>query len=177
MNSTRRGRQTTGSEAYRGSEGSQPSATDYTSSPKPFAAASVPSQSKWQRWSCSWKILDAHTCSRAHVHMHAYTHKHTLAGWLQHLALAWNLVFCSQYSPRPERLPAPLSFCPHLFCIWGPHYVKFLHTANTFNLLPAKFRVTFSDFFFFTASFISAHILLATLNFPSFMTARCRGGF
>lgn len=149
MNSTRRGRQTTGSEAYRGSKGSQHRATDYTGQPEPFAAASAPLRHKWQRWSGSWKILDTQTCSRAHVCMHAHAHKHALAGWLQHLALARNLVFCSQSSLRPEQYPAPLSFCLHLFYIWGPHYVKFLHTANTFNLLPAKFRVTFSDFFFY----------------------------
>lgn len=177
MNSTRRGKQTTGSEAYRGSEGSHSSATDRTSQPKSFALASAPLQNKWQRWSCFWKILDAQTCSPAHVRMHAYTHKHPLAGWLQHLALPGKLVFCSQYSLRPERLPAPLAFCLHLFYIWGPHYVKFLHRVNTFNHLPAKFHVTCSDFFFFTASFISAHILLCTLNFSAFMTARYQGRF
>lgn len=98
-----------------------------------------------------------------------------LAGWLQHLALASNLVRCSQCSLRPEPFPAPLSFCLHLFYIWGPHYVKFLHTANTFNLLPAKFHVTLSDFFSLSVLLV-AHILLCTLNFPSFSTVMYRKG-
>lgn len=49
---------------------------------------------------------------------------------------------------------------------------RFTHSKH-FNLSPAKFRVTFGDFPF-TAGFISAHILLCTLNVPAFMAARYR---
>lgn len=140
MNSTRRGRQTTGSGAYRGSQGSQPSATDYTESLAPAS-----SHNKWQGWSNSQKILDTRTCSPAHVRGHALAHAH--AAWLQHLAPAWNLVFALNPHCDLSSYHPPFSFCLHLFYIWGPHYVKFLHPLNTFNLLPAKFRVTFSDFF------------------------------
>lgn len=93
----------------------------------------------------------------AHVRMHAPAQKRTilagLAGshiwrWLQ----TWSSAPNPPGDPRRYQHPPP-SFCLHLFYIWGPHYVKFLHTANTFNLLPAKFRVTFSDFFFFYCQF------------------------
>lgn len=169
MNSTRRRRQTTGSGAYRGSQGSQPSATDYTE-----WLAPAPSHNKWQRWSYSRKILDTRT-SAPGARARARTHTHTRAACLQHLALAWNLVFAA----NPHRDPSsshPLS-CLHLLCIWGPHHGKCSHTENTFNLLPAKCPVIFPDFFFI-ATFISAPVLRYTLSIPLLMmTTRYRGRF
>lgn len=52
--------------------------------------------------------------------------------------------------------------------------LHFLHTAHTFNLSPAKFRVTFGDFPF-TVGFIGARILLCTLHVPAVMAAGSGG--
>lgn len=90
------------------------------------------------------------SCTFTSTRAHARTRPEAHARWLAPtFGPGSKLALLLPILQGPAPLPAPLSFCLHLFYIWRPHYVKFLHTANTFNLLPAKFRVTFSDFFFF----------------------------
>lgn len=175
MNSTRRGRQTTGSEAYRGSEGSQHSATDYRAHSPWQAVHACPAlgslPNKWQRWSWSQNIPDTphasqHTCACAHMLVSTL-----LTGWCW-LKTWWMLltftVTCALTSPL------------HLLSPSGHHLRTSLYKifTHTFNLLPARFHVTCSDLFiYFTAGFISDHILLYTLNLPYLMAARYRGRF
>lgn len=88
---------------------------------------------------------------------------HMLVSTRLRLAPAYNLVTAPCIHCDLSVFQPPFSFSLRLFRIWGPHYVKFLHTVNTFNLLPARLHATCNDLFiYFTASFTSDRILLYT---------------